>query len=121
MPFSVLCAMVLVLCLVGGFAPSQKLHDVWLILAFGVGGYLLRKADYPLASLVLALLLGPLMEKNLRRAMALSGGEWGVLFDSPIALTLWAMAGVSLVAPALLRRWTDDGTGPELPVEESVG
>ena len=61
--FTVLCALVVVLCIVGGFAPSQKMHDVWLIFAFGVGGYLLRKADYPLAPLVLALVLGPLMEK----------------------------------------------------------
>ena len=49
MPFSVLCAIVLVLCIVGGFAPNQKMHDVWLIVLFGFAGYLLRKADYPLA------------------------------------------------------------------------
>jgi putative tricarboxylic transport membrane protein len=52
------------------------------------------------------------MEKNLRRAMALSGGDWSILFDSPIALTLWALAAMSLVTPALLRRWT-----PELPAD----
>jgi putative tricarboxylic transport membrane protein len=67
MPFSVLCALVLVLCIVGGYAPDQRMHDVWLILAFGVGGYLLRKADYPLAPLVLALVLGPVMERSFRR------------------------------------------------------
>jgi putative tricarboxylic transport membrane protein len=52
------------------------------------------------------------MEKNLRRAMALSGGEWGVLFDSPIAITLWLMAAASLLAPLALRRFTKD-----LPVD----
>jgi putative tricarboxylic transport membrane protein len=52
------------------------------------------------------------MEKNLRRAMALSGGDWSILFESPIALTLWALAAASLVAPALLRRWS-----PELPAD----
>ena len=63
MPFSVLCAIVLVLCIVGGFAPNQKMHDVWLIVLFGFAGYLLRKADYPLAPLVLALVLGPSWKK----------------------------------------------------------
>ena len=75
MPFTVLCALVLVLCIVGGFAPSQKMHDVWLIFAFGVGGYLLRKADYPLAPLVLALVLGPLMEKSFRQTLIAEQGN----------------------------------------------
>ena len=52
-PFTVLCALVVVLCIVGGFAPSQKIHDVWLIFAFGVGGYLLRE-PLSLGPLVLA-------------------------------------------------------------------
>ena len=58
MHFSVLCAMVFLLCLVGSYAPSQKIHDVTLIVGFGVCGYILGKADYPLAPLVLALVLG---------------------------------------------------------------
>jgi putative tricarboxylic transport membrane protein len=68
----------------------------------------MRKLDFPLAPVVLGLVLGPLMEKNLRRAMALSGGEWAVLFDSPIAITLWGLAAVSLLAPFALRRMTQE-------------
>ena len=75
MPFTVLCALVLVLCIVGGFAPSQKMHDVWLIAGFGVVGYLLRKADYPMAPLVLALVLGPLMEKSFRQTLIAEQGN----------------------------------------------
>ena len=45
MPFTVLCSLVFVLCLVGDYAPSQKMHDIWLIVGFGVGGYVLRKAN----------------------------------------------------------------------------
>ena len=71
---------------------------------------LMRKLDFPLAPVVLGLVLGPLMEKNLRRAMALSGGDAGVLFDSPIAITLWILALASLASPAVLRRWTKDVT-----------
>jgi hypothetical protein len=75
MPFTVLCSIVLVLCIVGGYAPSQKMHDVWLILGFGVAGYLLRKADYPLAPLVLALVLGPLMERSFRQTLIAEQGN----------------------------------------------
>jgi len=59
MPSTILAPIIFVLCLVGGYAPTQSMHDVWLILIFGVVGYLMRKLDYPLASAVLAIVLGP--------------------------------------------------------------
>jgi putative tricarboxylic transport membrane protein len=86
------------------YAVNQSSFDLVLMTAFGLAGYLLRKIDVPLAPIILGLVLGPLMEKNLRRAMSLSGGEWGVLFDSPIAVSLWVLALLSLVAPPLLAR-----------------
>ena len=76
---------------------------------FGVVGYLMRKLHFPLAPVVLGLVLGPMMERNLRRAMALSGGEWRVLFDSGIAITLWVLALASLMLPAILRCWSKAG------------
>ncbi|MEL6427340.1 MAG: tripartite tricarboxylate transporter permease, partial [Pseudomonadota bacterium] len=85
MPFTVLCAIVLVLCIVGGFAPNQKMHDVWLIAGFGMAGYLLRKADYPLAPLVLALVLGPLMEKSFRQALISEQGNILTFIERPIS------------------------------------
>jgi putative tricarboxylic transport membrane protein len=86
------------------YAVNQSAFDLVLMTGFGVVGYLMRKLRFPLAPVVLGLVLGPLMEKNLRRAMALSGGEWSVLFDSPVAVGLWVLAALSLVAPALLAR-----------------
>lgn len=59
MPFTILAPIIFVLCLVGGYAPTQSMHDVWLIPIFGVVGYLMRKLDYPLASAVLATVFGP--------------------------------------------------------------
>ena len=87
MPFSVLCAIVLVLCIVGGFAPNQKMHDVWLIVLFGYAGYLLRKADYPLAPLVLALVLGPLMEKSFRQTLIAEQGNILAFIERPLSAT----------------------------------
>ena len=99
MPFTVLCAMVIVLCIVGGYAPSQKMHDVWLIAGFGVAGYLLRKADYPLAPLVLALVLGPLMEKSFRQTLIAEQGDVLAFFERPLAATFLVVAAVFFLLP----------------------
>lgn len=106
MPFTVLCAMVLVLCIVGGFAPSQKMHDVWLIAGFGIVGYILRKADYPLAPLVLALVLGPLMEKSFRQTLIAEQGNVLAFVERPLSATFIAIAVLFFVLPLLkhLRR-----------------
>lgn len=101
MPFTVLCSLVFVLCLVGGFAPSQKLHDVWLIVGFGVAGYVLRKADYPMAPLVLALVLGPLMERSFRQTLIAEQGNMMAFFERPISGTFMAIAALFFVLPML--------------------
>jgi putative tricarboxylic transport membrane protein len=100
------------LAFVSVYAVNGSALDLVLMTLFGVVGYAMRKLGFPLAPVVLGLVLGPLMEKNLRRSLALSGGDWGVLFDSPIAIALWVLAVASLAVPALLRRMTK---GQEVP------
>ncbi len=110
------------LAFVAVFAVNGSSFDLALMTLFGVVGYLMRKLDFPLAPVVLGLVLGPLMEKNLRRAMALSGGDASVLFDSPIAITLWVLALASLFAPLALRKWTKDVTAEiDSSVRDGVG
>ncbi len=99
MPFSVLCTMVLVLCIVGGFAPDQRMHDVWLILIFGIVGYLLRKADYPMAPLVLALVLGPVMEQSFRQALIAAQGDVTTFVTRPLSGMFIALACVFFLLP----------------------
>ncbi|PIL20573.1 tricarboxylate transporter [Puniceibacterium antarcticum] len=101
MPFTVLCALVLVLCIVGGYAPSQKMHDVWLIAGFGVGGYLMRKADYPMAPLVLALVLGPLMEKSFRQTLIAERGDVFAFIERPLSGTFMALALLFFLLPLI--------------------
>ncbi|MFK7868132.1 MAG: tripartite tricarboxylate transporter permease [Roseobacter sp.] len=101
MPFTVLCSLVIVLCIVGGYAPSQKMHDVWLIIVFGVGGYLLRKADYPLAPLVLALVLGPLMEKSFRQTLIAEQGNVMAFIERPLSATFIAISVIFFLLPLL--------------------
>lgn len=114
MPFTVLCALVMVLCIVGGFAPSQKMHDVWLIAGFGVAGYLLRKADYPLAPLVLALVLGPLMEKSFRQTLISEQGNVLAFVERPLSGTFIAIAALFFVLPLVkyLRKGGRRGIAP---------
>jgi putative tricarboxylic transport membrane protein len=109
MPFTVLCAMVIVLCIVGGYAPSQKMHDVWLIVGFGVAGYFLRKADYPLAPLVLALVLGPLMEKSFRQTLIAEQGNVFAFIERPLSASFIAISCVFFLLPLLkhARKLTD--------------
>jgi putative tricarboxylic transport membrane protein len=100
-PFAVLCAMVLVLCLVGAYAPNSRMIDVWLVAIFGVVGYLLRKADYPLAPLVLALVLGPLMEKAFRQTLIAEHGDMTAFVTRPISGTFIFIAAVLFLMPVI--------------------
>jgi putative tricarboxylic transport membrane protein len=101
------------LSFVAVYAVNQSPFDLLLMTGFGVVGWLMRKLGFPLAPVILGLVLGPLMEKSLRRAMALSGGHWGVLFDSPIAIGLWLAAAASLFVPPLLARWRHGSAAPD--------
>jgi putative tricarboxylic transport membrane protein len=92
------------LSFVAVYAVNQSAFDLVLMTIFGVLGYLLRKVDVPLAPIILGLVLGPLMEKNVRRALLLSDGNWGVLFSSPLAIAFWVLTAASVVVPILVRR-----------------
>ncbi len=99
MPFTVLAPIIFVLSLVGGYAPTQNMHDVWLMLMFGVGGYLLRKLDYPLAPAVLAIVLGPIAEPALRQSLLIANGDPTVFITRPIAGPITIVAIILILLP----------------------
>ena len=74
------------------------------MVAIGVIGYLLRKMGLPMPPLVLGVVLGEMMEQNLRRALSITNGEIGILFQSPISIGLWIAALVVIIAPSLYRK-----------------
>jgi putative tricarboxylic transport membrane protein len=86
------------------YAVNTSTFDLLLVILFGIFGWLLRKVGVPLAPIILGVVLGPLMEKNLRRSMALSAGDASILFSSPIALALYGLALLSLLLPLVARR-----------------
>jgi putative tricarboxylic transport membrane protein len=101
MPFTILAPIIFVLCVVGGYVPTQDMHDVWLMLIFGVVGYLMRKLDYPMAPAVLAIVLGPLAEPAMRQSLIGSHGDVMTFFERPISGTIMAIAFLLFVLPLL--------------------
>ena len=88
---------------VGSYALNNAVVDVWAMYCAGVLGFLFRKADIPLGPLVLGMILGPMMEANLRRALILSRGDWAAILARPLVLLFLAATVISLALP-LLRR-----------------
>jgi putative tricarboxylic transport membrane protein len=106
---------VLVLSLVAAYAVNGSAFDVLLVVLFGLFGYSLRKADFPLAPVVLGFVLGGIMEKSLRRAMALSGGGWEILFETPLVIGIWVGAALVLGLPVWRRFSRPEGDRPHFP------
>jgi len=92
-----LMGVVFALCVIGPFAITQRLFDIWVMLAFGILGYLMRRMRYPLPPLVLGIILGDLLDKNLRRGLIISDGGLEPFFTRPISAVL-ATACVLTVA-----------------------
>ena len=89
---------------IGVYAVHATTFDLFLMVAIGILGYILRKLDFPLSPLLLGFILGGLMEQNLRRALSISNGELCILWSSPIAIGTWALVALMLGLP-LLRAW----------------
>jgi putative tricarboxylic transport membrane protein len=96
-----LLPIVTMVAFVGIYSISHSTFDLYFMIVFGVGGFFLRKLDIPIVPIILGLLLGPEMEKNLGHALILSDGDWMTLWSSPLAIGLWLVAGMGLVLPTL--------------------
>ncbi|RKQ97091.1 putative tricarboxylic transport membrane protein [Kushneria sinocarnis] len=101
-PPKYLMPLVTLVAIVGIYSISHSTFDLYFMIAFGVLGYLLRKLEIPLVPIILGLLLGPEMEKNLRHALSLSDGDWSVLWSTPLSVTIWAIALLGLILPWLV-------------------
>ena len=99
MPFTILAPIIFVLCVIGGYVPTQDMHDVWLMLIFGIIGYMMRKLDYPMAPAVLAIVLGPLAEPALRQSLIGSHGDVMIFFERPISGSIMAIAIILFALP----------------------
>src|SRR3990172_5567601 len=105
-PEVIVSAYVVMCCILGAFAARNNITDVWLIVVFGVVGYLCERFRFPIAPLVLGVILGPLAETNFMTTMISFNNDWMVFFTRPISGAIMALAIVTLVYPVLrhLRR-----------------
>jgi putative tricarboxylic transport membrane protein len=100
-PQGVLSAIVVMFCLIGAYANRNDMSDVWMIVVFGVLGYLFDKFKFPISPMVLGAILGPIGETAFMRSMISSGSDWTVFFRGPICATLMAGSLLALSYPLL--------------------
>jgi putative tricarboxylic transport membrane protein len=100
-PVKILTPSIMILCMVGAFSITLNSYNIIIMIFFGILGYILRTNDFPFAPLIIALVLGNLMESNLRRSLMLSQGDPSIFFTKPISLLIITLALLSLLYPLL--------------------
>ncbi len=100
-PFSIIAPVIIVICAIGAYTVHNAMLDIWFMLGFGVVGYVFKKLDYPLAPLVLALVLGDKAEDSFRQAMLVSQGDVTIMFSNPLVGSITSLALVMLLWPLL--------------------
>jgi putative tricarboxylic transport membrane protein len=104
-PYRLLAPLILGVCIVGAYSPRNSLFDVWIALAFGVLGYVMRKMNWPLAPLILGYILGSMLETALRNSMQMSFGSLTIFVERPICAAFLVLTVVWIVViPWLLRK-----------------
>jgi putative tricarboxylic transport membrane protein len=100
-PYKILFPLIILFCTIGAYSMNNSVFEIFIMLFFGLLGYLLRKLDYELAPLVLAFVLGPMVENALRQSLAMSQGNFTIFFTRPISAVALGIVLISLVASAI--------------------
>jgi putative tricarboxylic transport membrane protein len=103
-PYYLLYPLIILFCLVGSYSIENNSGDVVIMLVFGIVGYLMKKFRYEGAPLVLALVLGKMLETTLRQSLILSRGDFSIFVSRPISLAFLIVAAVLLIAPVITQR-----------------
>jgi len=98
-PFSVIAPIIVVICAIGAFTVHNAIFDVWMMVVFGALGYLFKKLQYPLAPLVLAIVLGDAAETSFRQSMLMSQGDMSIFFSKGLVATMTILALLLLFWP----------------------
>jgi putative tricarboxylic transport membrane protein len=100
-PFSVIAPIIIVICSIGAYTVHNAQFDVWMVVVFGVFGYFFRKLQYPLAPMVLAIVLGDNAEASFRQAMLFSQGDMRIFFETPLVASITGLAFFLLFWPLI--------------------
>jgi putative tricarboxylic transport membrane protein len=102
-PSAIMYALIVLICIIGTYSLNSSLFDLWLLLIFGVIGYLLKKLDFPLAPAILAMVLGPLLERSLYQSLTMSQGNLFIFFQRPISAVMMGLSLLLFLFPVI--RW----------------
>jgi len=102
-PFAIIAPLILVICAIGAYTVHNSMFDVYMMLVFGVMGYVFKKLDYPMAPLVLALVLGDNAENGFRQSMLLSGGDLRIFYSNGLVGGMTSLALLLLFWPLISR------------------
>lgn len=103
-PYQILFPFILFFCVIGAYSINNSTFDVFVMIIFGIIGYVFRKFKYEPAPLVMAFILGPMLETSLRQSLLISMGDFSVFVLRPVSLLCLAIAALLLLSPVLLRR-----------------
>jgi len=98
-PYPILFPLILLFCLIGVYSLNYSLIEITLMIGFGVFGYLARKFQFEMAPLVLAIVIGPMMENNLRLSLVISQGDPMIFLTHPISAVFIAITVILLISP----------------------
>ena len=104
---NILIPVIFVLSLVGAYSMRNSAFDLWVAIIFGIIGYFLQRYDFPVSPILLSLILGPMAESNLRRALLISKGSWSIIFTRPLSVALLTLAVISIVSAVIKQRKLD--------------
>lgn len=103
-PYAYLYPIIILTSLVGAYSVSNNMFSVWLVVIFGLVGFFMKELDLPIAPLVLGVVLGPLLEKSMVQTSALGQGNFMIMFQSPISVSILLLAVLLAVGPWLMGR-----------------
>jgi TctA family transporter len=104
-PFAIIGPVIIVVCVIGAYTVNNSTFDLWLMLGFGVVGYFFKKLDYPIAPLVLAMVLGDKAEDAFRQSIIMSHGSLSIFWSNGLVGTLMTLALILLAWPAVAMVW----------------
>jgi putative tricarboxylic transport membrane protein len=119
-PYSILMGFIVIFACIGAYSVNNSMFEVWLMVGFGLLGYAMKKLQYPVVPLILAMVLGSLMEKSLRQALVLSAGSFAVFYTRPITAAFLVVALLAYCSPLIRLALRKAGYGKTVLNVESM-
>ncbi|MGE5739981.1 MAG: tripartite tricarboxylate transporter permease, partial [Betaproteobacteria bacterium] len=111
LPEAIVSVFVVMFCLIGAYSEHNNVTDLWMIVAFGIIGYLFERWRFPIAPMVLGCILGPVAETSFLTSMISYRNDWTIFFTRPVSASVMALTALALLYPAY-RRWRRDRRAP---------